>query len=144
PRKENVHTVVFKPGSDDIVLTISGRTARLLQISAHRELFVKEHEGEINAAAFNKDGTLFATAGDKPFLQVWRTNDGSAFGPSFPHNREVTDVQVSEQGFVATVAGGRALLWQPDGRPAFEGPLSASAPVSTLRFSPDGLRIFTG
>ena len=80
-----------------MVLVVSGRTARLWRISEQRVLFEFRHEGEINAAAFTKDGALVATAGDKPFLQVWRTIDGAPTGPPIPYKREVTEVDLADK-----------------------------------------------
>jgi WD40 repeat protein len=143
PGNENVHSLIFQPERNDDVLAVSGQTARLWRISEHREVFGFKHDGEINAAAFTKDGAFVATGGDKPFLQIWRTADGAPAGPPLPHGREVTEVQFGGQ-VIATVADGRAFVWTSDGRQLFQGPLKTSAPVSKLRFSPDGLRIFTG
>src|SRR6202011_4558487 len=89
--QQNVHTLLFQPGSDDRVLAISANTARLLQISQPKELHSWKHNGEINTAAFTADGKLVATAGDSPFLQIWDTNTGMAVGKPILHEREVTN-----------------------------------------------------
>jgi len=145
PGKQNVHTVVFLPNNDDVFLAISAKTARLLQISQRKELHSWSHKGDINAAAFTSDGKLLATAGDVPGVQLWDVATGDAVGKPIAHEREVTDLRFSaNEKLFATVSGGKAFVWNLDGSPALQRPLPVSGPVSVVRFSLDGLRIYTG
>jgi WD40 repeat protein len=147
PGKENVnvHTLLFPPDSDDTFLTLSGNTARLLQISQRKELHAWTHRGDINTAAFTADGKLVATAGDAPGVQIWNVDNGEEVGKPIPHEREVTDLRFAPDGqSLVTVSGGKVYDWKLDGSPALEPPLAIRGSASSVRFSPDGLRIYTG
>jgi WD40 repeat protein len=96
------------------------------------------------AAAFNRDGTMVAAAGEDGRVQL--ANVSGALGPILRHSKAVLTVTFNPH-FNLVLTGGEdsiAQLWDADtGNPRGK-PLQHQGSVAAVAFSPDGERFVTG
>ncbi len=141
---ENVHTLGFHPFDSSLLLTVSGKSARIFKVPENRQLAELAHTTQINAACFGPDGTLIATASDDGTARLWDVTTGEVRA-ELNHDAPVSRVIFSGDGkFIATSDGKFVHIWTRSGQPLLEQPIAASDTVATLAFSPDGLRVLTG
>ena len=146
---ENVHALVFHPTDESLLLTVSGKTARLWKVangtdgSTLREF---AHPRQVNSAIFSPDGAQILTAADDG-VQLWNTATGERAGKALPHKDPVREAIFSPDGrIIASLSGERILLWKHDAPTPFDEPLALvhRAAVSAMQFSSDNLRLVTG
>lgn len=99
---------------------------------------LKESEGAYTAAAFNKDGTRLALAGEKGSNGLWNPATGERLGRIADVDDDFTCAAHTRDGFVLATSKGSAYLMTETG-PAtlcFRGPVK---PVKAIAVDRDGL-----
>jgi len=110
-----------------------------VELETGRELFrSRAHAGSVLGVAISPDGTQFATCGQDPNAKIWRSTGEFLCelpGGGAPWVEHVA--WAPSGGRVATAAGRKVRLWNPDGAPLLETePLDST--VSGLGFRADG------
>jgi WD40 repeat protein len=138
---ESVESVAFSPDGRLALSCGRGRTVRLWDVEARKELWHTRLPGQANAAAFTPDGSRFLVACLNQTVRIWDTTARQEV------YRFATFGGVNDLAFLA---GGRrllvsgqagALVWQlpgpdhPEGQLAFEGDPSIGF---SLRLNRDG------
>jgi WD40 repeat protein len=142
---ENVHTLVFEPGDDSVLLGISGKTVVLWKLPEGRRLFELAHEEQVNSAEFSPDGKGIITASDDRSCRLWDAKTGRPIGEELKHNAEVRNAFYSSNGeLIASLAGDQIVVWTVQDKIARKYLLQHQRSVSCARFAPDNLVIFSG
>jgi WD40 repeat protein len=142
---ENVHTLIFDPADDSILLSVSGKAAALWKLPEGHRLFELAHSEQVNSADFSPDGKRIVTASDDKTCRLWDTTTGQPIGAELKHAAEVKNAFFSFDGaLIASLAGDRLILWSGKDEVVQKQVLEHERGVSCARFSPDSLVIFTG
>ncbi|MDP8229381.1 MAG: hypothetical protein P9M15_08010, partial [Candidatus Electryoneaceae bacterium] len=122
-----------------LLLTVCTTTVHGLNVSLERTL---SHDSDVNAVAFNHDGTILATAtdADNYSVKLWDVQSGQLIRTLTGHTSYIWDIEFDPTGAViATASGDNSIkIWTTStGQLAstFEG---HSSTVFTLAFNPDG------
>lgn len=141
---ENVHTLVFDPSDDMLLLSVSGNIATLSKLPEGRAAFELRHEAAINSAEFSPKGDRVVTADEDGTCRLWDVSTGNKTG-ELKHDTEVRRAIFSPNGeLVATLAGVQLCLWQIGETPICKQKLDHDSDVTHARFSHDSLVIFSG
>ena len=142
---ENVHTLVFHPTDDTLLLSVSGPVANLWKVPEGRTTFELRHDPQINSAQFSSKGDRIVTGGSDGTVRVWDSATGRPIGNPIKHDGEITNaVLSSDDQFMASAIGNRVLLWEMGDKPQLRYTFDHGQRVACLRFSPDNLVIFSG
>ncbi len=109
-------------------------------------------EQPIRAAAFSRDGSLVATAGDDQLIHTWSAENGAAFDVMKGHTATVTALAFTSDGvLVSTASDGTASAWNIAPKWRLERTIGTGDPgsplidrVNALAFSRDGKQLATG
>ncbi|MVZ99036.1 helix-turn-helix domain-containing protein [Actinomadura sp. LD22] len=126
-----------------LLAVVSGRTAQLIDVQGHRQVFtLGGHLQGVRAVAFQPGGRLAATASDDGAVTVWRTL-APAFLPQ--PSASLHALAVDHTGSLIATGGDARIVYLTDPRhpdnPAT--PLSPHLPdgIWNVAFSPDGKRL---
>jgi WD40 repeat protein len=142
---ENVHTLIFHPADETLLLSVSGPVAKLWKLPEGAALFEMRHDAQINSAQFDPRGNRIVTASSDRTVRLWDIATGKLIGEEIKHDGEVSNAVVSADGkLMASLVGSRLLLWDMGDKPKLRFTFEHGQRVSCARFSPDGLVIISG
>jgi WD40 repeat protein len=148
PARSMVRTVAFDP-DDRLMLMAGGESDRsgfvsLVDVKAGRVLSTPlVHSQYVQAAAFNHDGTLVASAGYDGMVRVADTASGAA-GPVLRHGSKVYTLGFSPRQDLLLSGGEDSVVRLWDARTGAErGSVAHHGPLNVTAFSPDGERFIT-
>ena len=70
-RREGRRVERTHPADERFLLSVSGKTAHLWNVSERRELFALSHQEQIRSARFNAKGDKIITASDDGTARIW-------------------------------------------------------------------------
>jgi WD40 repeat protein/serine/threonine protein kinase len=113
---------------------------------AYRLSHVLEHDGAVQAVAFNPEGTVALTAGNDQTARLWDVSTGLASGESLRHaGTDVHAACFSPDGkLILTAANEVATIWDASSRKPVGEPMRIKLPIFAACFSPDGNTIAAG
>jgi WD40 repeat protein len=142
---ENVHTLCFHPTDDTLLLTVSGKVAKLWRLPAGEPLLEMPHEGDINSAQFTPAGERIVTASSDRTVRIWDMASRSSIAQPIAVDDEVLNAVVSPTGeLIATITGRRLQVWEMAVPRAPKYTFDYNQQVTYTTFSPDGLVLFNG
>lgn len=142
---ENVHTLTFHPTDETLLLTVSGKSARLWRLPEGRQVAEVQHDAQINSAQFDPRGERFLTASNDGTVRFWDAQTGTQIGEPFKHDGEVTNAILSSDGrYVAALCGNRLQVWELGARAVLKHTFLYNQRVACARFTPDNLVILSG
>jgi WD40 repeat protein len=142
---ENVHTLIFHPTDETLLLSVSGSVANLWKVPEGRAIFELRHDAQINSAQFSSKGDRIVTGSSDGTVRVWDSATGKPIGDAMKHDGEITNaVLSSDDQFMASAIGNRVLLWEMGDKPQLKYTFDHGQRVACLRFSRDNLVIFSG
>ena len=142
--REVLHAAIDRDARRIATATADG-TARVWDVERARSRFLAlAHDRRwLAGVAFDPGGARLATAGADRTVRLWDTTTGAALGSPLRHDQEVIAVAFAPDGAqLVTVAGPRAILWDP-ATGARLGVLEHARAISTAAFSADGARLAT-
>ncbi|HEV2803645.1 MAG TPA: TIR domain-containing protein [Chthoniobacterales bacterium] len=140
-RPENVHTLLFHPTDETLLLGVSGTTASLWKVPEGTAVFEFQHDGDINSAEFDGDGGRILTASKDRTARIWDTRSGRVVGMELLHEDEVVDAKFSPDSQVIATSGGlKVSIWSGGAR---RNELVHEAAITTMKFSRDSRALFT-
>jgi WD40 repeat protein len=142
---ENVHTLLFHPTDDTLLLSVSGSVARLWKLPEGAALFEMRHGAQVNSAQFDPLGNRIVTASSDRTVRIWDIATGKITGEAIEHEGEVRNAILSSDGkLMATLVGSRLLLWEIAEKPKLKFTFEHTERVACARFTPDDLVIVSG
>ncbi len=125
------------------ILTVSGNTARLREITSGELLATMRHDAEIRSAVFSADGRHIVTASLDKTARLWEAGSETPLA-TMRHDEGVNCAMFSPDGrrIVTASLDKTARLWEAGS----ETPLATmrhDEEVDSAMFSPDGRRIVT-
>lgn len=142
---ENVHTLVFHPTNDELLLSVSGPNATLWKLPEGAVLFELPHGAQVNSAKFDSRGNRIVTASSDHRVRVWDVATGKMNGDAIEHDGEVRDAILSSNGkWMASLLGSRLVLWEIDAKSKLKFIFEHAGRVTCARFTPDDLVLVSG
>jgi len=107
-----VRSVTFSTDGARLV-TGAGKEARVFDAASGRELAVfKGHEGDVNDAAFSRDGTRIATASEDRFVRIFEVGGGAAIAVLPGHYGGANSIAFGADGQrIFTIGGVEGIMW---------------------------------
>ncbi len=104
------------------------------------------HVGEVQAVAYNHDGTILATGGEGGAILLWNAATGKLTATLAGHAGEVLALAFHPNGKVLASAGSdqQIILWNVASRSITKSLLGHTDDVTCLAFSPDGKMLASG
>ena len=161
---QSVNAVAFSPDGKTLATGSDDGTARLWDMSAHRQVgapMTADNQsmnavafgsvtlfGSVNAVAFSPDGKTLATGSQDGTARLWDVNTHRQVGaPLTADSQSVNAVAFSPDGKTLATGSddGAARLWDVNTHRQVGAPMTAAnrSPVVAVAFSPDGKRLAT-
>ena len=138
-----VHTVVFHP--DGQLLAISGRHAKILDITNQAEIATLQHDDWVWTVAFSRDGSFLATDdGVGTTVKVWDVQQKQITKTLEGHTSDINFVKFSSDGrmLASSSWGGEIKLWAVSNWELL-GTFHTHG-TAAIDFSPDGETLVSG
>jgi WD40 repeat protein len=127
-----VQDVEFSPDGRFLLSAANDRTARVWDLSAHREVRRVTHKDSVDAAVFDTTGARFATGSEDKSAILWNLASGTPIR-AFPHESQVRSVVVDDRILGGATSSGTIQLWDiASGREAVRFRHAASAQAIDL------------
>ena len=141
---ENVHTLVFHPLDETLLLGLSANIATLWKMPGGAPAFECRHDDEINSAEFDAEGRHILTASNDHTCRLWDAATGQFTGVQLLHDAPVVKASLSPNGqLAAAIVGTNVWVWQLRDNGVLKQKLAHEAVVTSMRFSRDNLALFT-
>ena len=143
---ENVHTLLFHPTDETVLLGITAKSAIVWRIPGGRVACEIRHADDVNSAQFDRSGRRLLTSSNDRTCRVRDWSDQASTGFELKHEGPVTNAVFSPNGALAgTIVGMTVEVWRLDGKGS-EAPrkLEHGAVVTSVQFSSDNQVLFTG
>jgi len=141
---ENVHTLVFHPLDETLLLGLSAKVATLWKIPGGAPVFECRHDDEINSAEFDAEGRHILTASNDHTCRLWDAATGQFTGVQLLHDGPVVKASLSPNGeLAAAIVGTNVWVWQLRDKGVLKEKLAHETVVTSMRFSRDNLALFT-
>ncbi|MFP4529379.1 MAG: choice-of-anchor D domain-containing protein [Candidatus Kapaibacterium sp.] len=103
------------------------------------------HDGSVNSAMFNKDGSLVVTASRDTTASVWNSNNGDKLFDLIGHTKPVhyAEFDSTEKYIVTASKDSTAIIWDMKTGELLRTLRGHNQEVRSARFSPDGTKILT-
>jgi WD40 repeat protein len=141
---ENVHTLVFHPFDETLLLGLSANVATVWKIPGGVPGFECRHDDEINSAEFDAEGRHILTASNDHTCRLWDAATGQFTGVQLLHDAPVVKASLSPNGQVAAaIVETNVWVWQLRDQGVLKQKLAHDTVVTSMRFSRDNLALFT-
>jgi WD40 repeat protein len=144
-RPENVHTLLFHPTDETVLLGITAQSAVVWKVPAGAVTCEIRHADDVNSAQFDASGRLVITSSNDRTCRVRDWADPASTGFELRLEGPITNAVFSPNGELAgTIVGTTVDVWQLAGKGnEASRRLEHGTTVTSVQFSHDNQALFT-
>jgi WD40 repeat protein len=146
PPEQRYYRVVFRPGANELLTDCDDGSARLWDAETGELKGRFALRGNLEQAAFNRDGTRLLVGTMNGWLHWWEVNERRELVPPMKHTMGISCVAVSADGtrFASGTWAHEARLWDAATGQLIGAKLMHSNFLRDVAFTPDSKLLITG
>ncbi|HUG68329.1 MAG TPA: protein kinase [Pirellulaceae bacterium] len=144
---EGIHGIAVHPDGQRMLICVRGAPGQWFDMTRGEKTGQSIlHEGGILRAAFNRDGTVLATAGADHTVRLWNVATSLPVGSALEHEHEIVSVSFGgdeKDEKLLTASGKSVRIWDVANQQPTGPKIELDADLSVALFSPVDSLIFT-